>query len=113
MSAETTVSEPAIELEELKIRDVRIDDLGFVGELWTHFDQKVKPLVKGNLDTKGARRGTGDFFDAIQAGGGTRTEIDPAKYLKLYEDKTISRKEFLSALKVAHKPPVNSCRPNR
>ncbi|HSZ58630.1 MAG TPA: hypothetical protein VK797_23380 [Tepidisphaeraceae bacterium] len=104
MASAATVSEPALEVEEVTIRDVRTDDLGFVNELWTHFDQTIKPLVKGNLTHKGARRGAGEFFDCILAGGGAREEVDPAKFLKLYEGKKISREEFLSALKVALKP---------
>lgn len=90
-----------VDVEE-PVRDDRIDELGVVNELWDHFDDEVKPLVKTHLKEMGAKRGRGEFFEGLLAGGEhPGRAINPAKFLKLFQKGDISRKEFLSALRIS------------
>ena len=90
--------------ERASARDVRVDQIGFVGELQKHFADDLKTAVKAKMSGDGLQHVEGDYFDGLLVDGYDVQTIDPAKFLKLYEDGKIKRAEFLSALKIANKP---------
>jgi len=93
----TAILEPA---PDEAVRDRRIDWLGAVKELAKYFDEQVKPKVKATLVGKKAARAVGDFFESILVPGQPVASIDPAKFLRLYEQGKIKKADFVAALTV-------------
>jgi hypothetical protein len=85
-------------------RDVRVDHLGLVGELVRQFAEPLKARVKASMDERETDRVEGDRFEALLVAGGVVQTIDPAKFLRLYERKLITRAQLLSALRVSADP---------
>lgn len=83
------------------MRDVRIDTLGFVGELQKQLADDLKTEVKIAMSTKGAYRAEGDHFEAVLAPRPTHV-ADAAKWMSLYEDGKITRRQFLAAVRVSN-----------
>lgn len=80
-------------------RDVRVDQIGFANELKKHFIDDLKTSVKTRMMTTGTDRCQGDFFEALLADG-MRSTIDPVRFFKLFQQKKITKKQFLSAISV-------------
>jgi hypothetical protein len=85
-------------------RDIRVDQIGFVAELQKLYADHLKTLVKDRMGRESIARVEGDFYEGLLISGGSVSVADPAKFLRLYESKRITRKEFLSALAVRNEP---------
>jgi hypothetical protein len=79
-------------------RDVRVDRIGFVKELVDNWIEKeVKPAVKGDMLTGDVVEG--DYFLA-RLDPSTCNVISASGVMKLYENGTLSRAEFVELLTV-------------
>jgi hypothetical protein len=78
-------------------RDVRVDRLGFVQELVTHFYEPLKEKTKA--DARKDEQIVGDYFEASLVGTDSRY-ISPSRLLKLMDDGTITRAELVEMLSV-------------
>jgi hypothetical protein len=86
------------------VRDIRIDQLGFAGELERSlFLKNLRATAKQNLQDKGVERAEGDYFAALLVES-ERATTDPDKLLRLYERGKISRAQLVSALSVTREP---------
>jgi hypothetical protein len=84
-------------------RDVRVDHLGFVGELADEFAKPLRDRVKTDLEERGTPRVSGDAFQGLLVM--VRSSwIDADKFLRLYERKKMSRAQFLAAISVKKEP---------
>ena len=81
------------------VRDVRIDQMGFVAELVKHHADVLKTKVKVRMLEDETHRVTGDFFEGLLVKGKTRT-LDPKKLFKLVKSKQITEEQFLGAVTV-------------
>ena len=85
------------EQAELKSgRDVRIDTMGFAGELEKLFIKDLKTTVKVKMTGGGFDQLSGDCFQ-----GKLAQTVDPVKFFKLFEKGLVTRKDFLSAISVS------------
>jgi len=84
------------------VRDIRIERIGLVEELKKHFTDDLRTGVKLSLVEKGANVAESEHFEGLLVQS-ERSTIDPAKWLKLYTDGLITRKQFLGALTVVNK----------
>jgi hypothetical protein len=80
-------------------RDKRVDQIGFVKEA----DEKHAKLLKGDVKlsmiNKDQQRVAGDFFEG-QLVTFVPATVNPAKFLKLFEQEKITRAQFLAAVSV-------------
>lgn len=80
-------------------RDIRVDHIGYVQELARLWADGLKAAVKLRMGEDGISRVQGDQFEALLSQS-SRSPIDAAKFLKLYEAGLISRKQLLAAITV-------------
>ena len=66
-------------------RDVRVDDIGYCGELTKRHADTLKTKVKIGMLERGHERVAGDAFEGLLVSGAQVGTIDPAKWFKLYE----------------------------
>lgn len=79
-------------------RDIRVDRIGFVGELVKHYidgDNGIKPALKRAMRV-GSRR-QGEFFAALLCADSC-SQVDVKGLLLLYEKGVIPRKAFLDCI---------------
>ena len=84
-------------------RDVRVDQIGFVGELQKRHADLLKTRVKCRMLEEELDVVRGEYFQGLFVKT-TETTVDPAKLLALYDAGRISRANFLSAIKVVKEP---------
>lgn len=84
-------------------RDVRIDQLGFAGELQKQHVDSLKTAVKVRMNDEELDRVRGDYFEG-QLVPTVVTTIDPGALLALYSKSKITRAELLSCLSVKKEP---------
>jgi hypothetical protein len=89
----------ATEVAEKIVRDVRIDQMGFVAELVKQHADVLKTKVKVRMLEDEIDRVTGDYFEGLLVRGKTRT-LDPKKLFKLVKSKQITEEQFLGAISV-------------
>jgi hypothetical protein len=97
----------AVEVAEKIVRDVRIDQMGFVAELVKQHADVLKTKVKVRMLDDEIDRVTGDYFEGLLVRGKTRT-LDPKKLFKLVKSKQITEEQFLGAVSVKL-PAASSC----
>jgi hypothetical protein len=84
-------------------RDRRVDEIGLLKAL---IKQHLEPLiekVRGYMDDNEIGQLLGTLFTAKLIEGATET-IDPGKFLKLWENGEMTRKDLIGCLKVTKKP---------
>jgi hypothetical protein len=83
---------------EIKVpRDIRVEQLGFVNELYDQFFKPLNDEVKKSMIAKGQELVRADFFEGkiVQA---TPTFVDNDLLLRLYDAGKLTRKELLTLI---------------
>jgi hypothetical protein len=91
-------------LERAVGNDRRVDQIGYVAELVKQFAEPAKAALKLRMAQREIDLAEGSKFQALLVGGGSIGVVDPARLLKLYEGKQITRQQFLSAITVRNEP---------
>jgi hypothetical protein len=94
----------ALAEERTIARDIRVDQIGFVGELQKQFVEPLKATLKARMGERQIDVCEGEYFSALLVEGGTLSVVDAGKFVRLYESKSITRAEFLSAIAVRNDP---------
>src|SRR3954469_18003522 len=81
------------------IREVRVDQIGFVGELVKQHADVLKTKVKVRMLDDELERVTGDAFEGLLVKGKTRT-LCPKKLFALVKKKQITEEQFLNSVTV-------------
>lgn len=82
-------------------RDVRVDQIGYVDEVKKQYADDLKTAVKSHMLEDELVRVTGDAFEGLLVQGRERT-VPPAKLLRMYEQKKITKAQFLACMKVGN-----------
>ena len=101
--SDATVDAGAVDDPESFIRDVRVDQLGFVGELTKRHSDPLKTAIKLAMANKAADRCRGDFFAGLLVTP-QKSEIDPGAFLRKFEKGEITRAQFVACLTIRRKP---------
>ena len=80
-------------------RDVRVDAIGFVGELDRQVAKDLRTQVKLRMDVDGLERVTGDYFAGLLVSASS-SEVDAEKWLAAWEAGRITRRQFVDAIAV-------------
>jgi len=86
-------------MDEAVIRDVRVDRIGAMNALVKHIKEPALEAVKQALEAKGARAAAGDGYRGLLVAGTTR-QVNPRRWLGLYNAGKITLNQFLSALSI-------------
>ena len=84
-------------------RDCRLDLIGYVAELQDRFADPLRDKVKSELIAARETNAAADAFEALIVEG-VKTDIDAAKFLKLYEAGKMTRAQFVEAISVRKGP---------
>ena len=91
-------------LERAVGNDRRVDQIGYVAELVKQFADPAKAALKLRMAQREIDLAEGSKFQALLVAGVSIGVVDPARLLKLYESKQITRQQFLSAITVRNEP---------
>lgn len=91
-------------LERAVGNDRRVDQIGYVAELVKQFADPAKAALKLRMAQREIDLAEGSKFQALLVAGVSIGVVDPARLLKLYETKQITRQQFLSAITVRNEP---------
>ncbi len=80
-------------------RDVRIDQIGFVGELQKHHADGLKTKLKVRMLDESIERIAGDFFEGLIVLGRVGT-VDPKKFYRLIKSGRITEAQFVEAVSI-------------
>lgn len=88
-----------LETAEKVGRDVRVDSIGFVGELKRQVENDLRTKLKVRMDTDALDRVRGDYFEGLLVSASS-TEIDAEQWVALWQARKITREQFVAAISV-------------